>query len=288
MPVSIVPVIAGLLAAVIVWALARYVPRADPVAPRVSTTTISETVEASPRLRRILRRRLDPTRATGMALTAALALVALAVVGAGLLLLMVRHNAGFARWDLTFASWGANHATPGAAQWLRRESQLGGTLIVVTLAAVVALVELRRVRSYQVLTLLVVSVGGQYLLVAIVKGLVDRARPAIDQLTGFSSTSFPSGHAAAAAAAYATFALLLGRGRSHRAKVLLAAVAAGMAVMVASTRVLLGVHWFTDVLAGVITGWGWFALCSIAFGGRLLHFGAPVETAEQAAGVRPG
>lgn len=288
MPVAVVPVIVGLCIGLMVWGLARFLPRADPAAPKVSTATIAEKVDQSPRLRRILRGRMDPTRATGMALTAALALVAVAVIGAGLLLLMVRHNAGFARWDLTFAHWGADHATPTGAQWLRRESQLGGTLVVVALAAVIAAVEYRRARAAQVLSLIVLSVGGQYLLVAIVKGIVDRARPAIDQLTGFSSTSFPSGHATAAAAAYATFALLLGRGRSHRTKELLAASAAGMAAMVASTRVLLGVHWFTDVFAGVVTGWGWFALCSIAFGGRLLHFGAPVETAEREAGVRPG
>ena len=47
------------------------------------------------------------------------------------------------------------------------------------------------------------------------------------------------------------------------------------------------------MIAGVMLGWGWFAVCSIAFGGRLLRFGAPAETvvetaksAEQAQGPR--
>lgn len=63
--------------------------------------------------------------------------------------------------------------------------------------------------------------------------------------------------------------------------------AAALAVLIAGTRVLLGVHWLTDVIAGLVLGWAWFAVCSFAFGGRFLRFGAPVEIAEQAASQQP-
>ncbi|MGE0728906.1 MAG: phosphatase PAP2 family protein, partial [Acidimicrobiia bacterium] len=63
----------------------------------------------------------------------------------------------------------------------------------------------------------------------------------------------------------------------------LAAVAVAVGVAVAATRVLLGVHWLTDVLAGIGLGAAWFAVVSIAFGGRLLRFGAPIELAERIA-----
>jgi membrane-associated phospholipid phosphatase len=63
----------------------------------------------------------------------------------------------------------------------------------------------------------------------------------------------------------------------------LTALAAGIAVAVAASRVLLDVHWLTDVIAGLALGWAWFAVCAIAFGGRLLRFGVAAEVAGRAA-----
>ena len=53
------------------------------------------------------------------------------------------------------------------------------------------------------------------------------------------------------------------------------------AVSIAATRVLLGAHWLSDVIAGLALGSAWFCVCAIAFGGRLLRFGAPAEQADQ-------
>jgi membrane-associated phospholipid phosphatase len=75
---------------------------------------------------------------------------------------------------------------------------------------------------------------------------------------------------------------MIGRGRSHKVQALLAGAAVAVALAVGASRVLLGVHWFTDVIGGLALGWGWFAICSVAFGGRLLRFGLPVEVAERA------
>jgi membrane-associated phospholipid phosphatase len=281
-------VVASVLAVGAIFGMAAYAvvrrwPEATVAAPHLSTETVVTEVHDRPRLARLLRSRADPAAATGLALTVAVGLVVLGATAVGVLLAMVRTSRGLARYDNWFAQFGADHATSASTAFLRDVSLLAGTSGVVAVTLAVSVVEWRRTRSTALLGFLVLTVAGQFALANAVKELVDRARPDIDRLTGFAGTSFPSGHATAAAACYMAFALLLGRRRPVRVKAALAGVAAAIAACVAASRVLLGVHWFTDVLAGILLGWGWFALCSIAFGGRLLRFGAPVEQAEQVA-----
>ncbi|MEP6660126.1 MAG: phosphatase PAP2 family protein [Acidimicrobiales bacterium] len=277
----------GLVAGGIVSVFALRWPNSDPGSPKLDPAAIGQEVRRHPRFRALLKARLDPTKATGLLLTVALVLVVGGGIGIGVLLAMIRTNAGVARWDLRLARFGADHATKFSTDGLRLLTRLGSTEVVLPLAVVIGVLEFRRIASRALAFFLALTVLGQVAMSNLIKALVNRARPDIDRLTGFSGPSFPSGHATTAAASYAAFALLLGRRRTRRTKAILSGVAAGITVVVALTRVLLGVHWLTDVLGGIALGWGWFALCSIAFGGRLLRFGAPAEVAANVAETVP-
>ncbi len=255
-------------------------------APAVAPAELAHVAERRGPVAEMVRRRLDPSRLTGLALTVALAVLGLGTLGIGLLLRMVNSDTGFARWDLAFARFGAEHASGWTTDVLRQVSRLGGYEAVVLIGLVVAGYELWRTRRPAVIAFLILVIGGQYAVAETVKHVVDRTRPDLLNLTGFSGSSFPSGHATAAAATLMAVAFLLGRGRRPRTRAVVVGLAAGIAAMVAATRVLLGVHWFTDVLAGMLLGWAWFALCSIAFGGSLLRFGAPAAQAEAAADLQ--
>jgi membrane-associated phospholipid phosphatase len=272
----------GLIVGMLVW---RY-PRSSRVAlaPAVDAAVkVGEAVGRRRRLRGVLSARLDPEAATGLALTAALILTIGGGVVIGALALLVRSNRQVLSVDHGAASWGARHATALSTHVLDVVTQLGSVYVVGGLALLLAAVETARTRSPWVVAFIVTAMGGEEILTAIVKHVVDRLRPTFNPAAATLGPSFPSGHSATSAAFYAVAALLLGRGRRRAGRALLAGLAVGLAVAVAASRVLLDVHWVSDVVAGLLLGWAWFALCSIAFGGRILRFGAAARLAARSA-----
>jgi undecaprenyl-diphosphatase len=182
--------------------------------------------------------------------------------------------------DLDISEWVNRHDTTFTHRVINGLTHLGSSYYVIALAVVLAIVEYIRLPSRWIVPFLAVLLIGESVITGAVKSALDRARPALNPTAHFLGPSFPSGHTSAAAALFAGAALVMGRRREQRAHALLAAV--GAAVAVACTRVLLDVHWLSDVLGGLALGWAWFALCSIAFGGRLMQFGAPVAAAAEA------
>jgi len=203
----------------------------------------------------------------------------------GILVYQVRSNARIVSIDHTIENWADGHATATSRDVLRVVTDLGATVVVIGVGVLVAVLERRRLSSRNlvfrsVVLYLVLVIVGQWVVTQLIKLGVGRTRPVLGIAAGLDG-SFPSGHSAAAAATYAACALVIGMARSRRVQVVLTGAAVAIAAGVAACRVLLGLHWFSDVLGGLALGWAWFALVSLAFGGRLLRFGAPVELAER-------
>ena len=185
-------------------------------------------------------------------------------------------NRGFARWDKSVAQWGADNSTKRSRYGLQAVTALGATGWLLIIMVVVGLASTRH-RGWGTFGYLAVVGIGVAALNNGLKLLVGRDRPNVGRLVTAAGSSFPSGHSAAAAACWAALALVGLRQRGRRARTIGAIAAMVIAFLVAASRVLLGVHWLTDVIAGVIVGWTWFLLCTIVFGGRLLRFGEVVE-----------
>ena len=197
----------------------------------------------------------------------------------GVLAVLVRRVPFIQHVDTFVADWGYRHRSSGSTSALHALTNLGNIRLVLVLALVLVLVELIRGRSRWAPLFLLAVLAGEEAAMLGVKALVGRVRPALVTEAVKLGPSFPSGHSATAAAFYAAAALVLGRTLPARARHLIIAAAVAVTAAVAASRVLLDLHWLSDVVGGVALGWAWFALCAIAFGGRLLIPTAAVETA---------
>jgi membrane-associated phospholipid phosphatase len=247
-----------------------------------ATTAAAEAVEGvveSSALRTWWRARTDPQVVTGLALTAAVAIVIGGGLVIGLLAILIRGHSALASIDSSVADWGDDHATAFSTRVITWITDLGTWPVVPLIGIPILIYEWRRRPNLHLLLFVALVFAGDELVTTAIKDLVDRARPTFNPLAHALGPSFPSGHSSTAASFYAALAFVLARGRTRRAGALLVGVAGGLAVAVACSRVLLDVHWLSDVIAGLMLGWAWFALCAIAFGGRRLHFGQPIEGA---------
>ena len=113
--------------------------------------------------------------------------------------------------------------------------------------------------------LVFIAIAGGALMSSTLKGVYDRPRPdLVAHIVQTSSASFPSGHAMLAAVTYLTLGSLLARLEPDpRLKLYLIGLALLLAITVGFSRVYLGVHYPTDVLAGWSLGAAWAIGCSV-------------------------
>lgn len=165
-------------------------------------------------------------------------------------------------FDLAAMEWMEAHRIAFLDQFLLDVTALGTGLVVVVIVGVAGLFLVLTDHRYSAILLLVASVGGM-LLNAVLKLVYDRPRPSnVEALTHTVSTSFPSGHAMSAVIVYGTVAYLAARLQKKRwARALTMLLAAVIIISIAASRVYLGVHYPSDVLAGSIVGAAWAAFC---------------------------
>lgn len=151
---------------------------------------------------------------------------------------------------------------PVVEELMRDLTALGGTVVLTFLTVAVAGLTWLHGQRRSGLWLLGAVVGGQ-ILSALTKLGFDRPRPELVPYDAYvSSASFPSGHSMMAAVTYLTLAAMAGRTESRRAvRLYLVALALLVTVAVGISRVYLGVHWPTDVIAGWAAGAGWAVFC---------------------------
>jgi undecaprenyl-diphosphatase len=162
---------------------------------------------------------------------------------------------------------------PGA---MRDVTALGGAPVLLIFVAGVGGALAAR-RQYHALAFLIAATAGGVLLNNALKGLFSRPRPELAlRLTDVRSLSFPSGHAMQSAITYLTLAAFLARLVEGRAlKVYFVAFAFLLSFVVGVSRVYLGVHYPSDVIAGWCAGLAWALVCWTT--ARRLQRGGSVE-----------
>jgi undecaprenyl-diphosphatase len=198
----------------------------------------------------------SPTqRRLGLALTAAvLSVIAFARIAEDYLT-----NDPLARWDVSFARWLSGERSDVGTDFFRVLTFIGSPAAALAVTTVVCFLLYRRRRLAETV-LLPVVIGGAELLNLVLKLSFHRPRPEY-AFVHLETYSFPSGHAMISTAAYGALAYLAwSRLRTRQARLALVAGTAVLVALICFSRLYLGVHYLSDVLAGAAGGAFWLAV----------------------------
>jgi membrane-associated phospholipid phosphatase len=199
-------------------------------------------------------------------------------VAAGSLLELAEAPDGSTPFDNSITSWFVDHRTGALTALARALSGIGSQRVLVPVVLVLAGFLLVR-RRLVLASVLVVAWGGATGLYNVVKHIVGRSRPPMDiWITHPGGSAFPSGHATQSLATFAAIAFVVAV-VAPRARWPSAVLAAVLALGVGLSRVYLGVHWASDVIAGWLIALAWVGIVlwlgsrSLQAGGATRHLG---------------
>lgn len=191
-------------------------------------------------------------------------------IGAGLLLALFAVLAvtmkkdGPTGFDEAVGSWIREWRGDGLTVFFEAMTPLVSTTIFVVLLAAFAILFLFVFRKRLEPLLLLINLAVAFGLYKGLKALFERPRPSVDALIEAAGSSFPSGNALMSASFYGLIAFLLFRQWKRRSPVIAWAVATigiVLIVLIGVSRIYLGVHYPSDILAGYAIGAAWMLIC---------------------------
>jgi undecaprenyl-diphosphatase len=169
------------------------------------------------------------------------------------------------RFDRAVLLWIHSHFPGWLDGPMRLVTALGYYWVVFPLLAVTVLAFYRKGWKLSAI-LLVVSTSGSLVLMTVLKAIFERSRPDFFD-SGYTASfySFPSGHATVAVGFYGMLALLLAYRLRGYARWLVAACGVSLVLLIGFSRLYLGVHYPTDVLAGYLAALLWLVFVGVAY-----------------------
>jgi undecaprenyl-diphosphatase len=218
-----------------------------------------------PRAWRFILRRFAAGEYLGLHLTVGLIVSLAAVWVFGGVTEDVIHHDPLTHFDVTLLEWLHQHRTPFAFTMFAAITRLGSPVLIAGVAIVVDVVLAIRERWLQFLSWNA-ALGGAAVLSMVLKRVIQRPRPVYAAALHEYSDSFPSGHALGSLIGYGMLAYLLAVFWAKRPDTQVAIVAAATLLIAAIglSRLYLGVHYFSDIIAGYAAGMVWLSTCITA------------------------